>query len=84
MPEKNLKLQFLPYNSPFFYLAFDNELKANKANGGAKVQVTGRRSGYRSQATCQVTGQTTGHRSGHRSYHGSHKNNRTLDKTVLD
>ena len=30
--EKNLKLQFLPYNSPFFYFAFDNELKADKAN----------------------------------------------------
>ena len=30
--ETNLKLQFLPYNSPFFYPAFDNELKANKAN----------------------------------------------------
>ena len=30
--ETNLKLQFLPYSSPFFYLAFDNELKANKAN----------------------------------------------------
>ena len=30
--ETNLKLQFLPYNSPFFYFAFDNELKANKAN----------------------------------------------------
>ena len=37
-------------------------------NGGAKVQVTGHRSGYRSQAT----GQTTGHRSGHRSDHSSH------------
>ena len=32
----------------------------------------------------QATGQTTGHRSGHRSDHRSHKNNRTLDKTVLD
>ena len=30
--ETNLKLQFLPHNSPFFYLAFNNELKANKAN----------------------------------------------------
>ena len=29
---RDLELQFLPYNSPFFYLAFDNELKANKAN----------------------------------------------------
>ena len=65
MPEKNLKLQFLPYNSPFFYLAFDNELKANKANGGAKVQVTGRRSGYRSQVRPPATGQVTGHITGH-------------------
>ena len=30
--ETNLKLQFLPYHSPFFYLAFGNELKTNKAN----------------------------------------------------
>ena len=45
-----------------------------------RSQVTGHRSGYRSQATGQVTGQITGHRSDHRS----HKNNRTLDKTVLD
>ena len=29
--ETNLKLQFLPYSSRFFYLAFDNKLKANKA-----------------------------------------------------
>ena len=43
------------------------------ANGGAKVQVTGQRSGHRLQAT--------GHRSGHRSHT---KNNRTMDKTVLD
>ena len=38
--------------------------------GGAKVQVTGHRSGYRPQATGQVTGQVTGHRlqaTGHRS-----------------
>ena len=28
--ETNLKLQFLPYSSRFFYLAFDNKLKANK------------------------------------------------------
>ena len=41
-----------------------------------RLQATGHRSGYRSQ----VTGQVTGHRSGHRSQ----KNNRTLDKTVLD
>ena len=30
--DTNLKLQFLPYSSPFFYLAFDNKLKASKAN----------------------------------------------------
>ena len=30
--ETKSKLLFLPYNSPFFYLAFDNELKVNKAN----------------------------------------------------
>ena len=41
-----------------------------KKPGGAKVQVTGHRSGYRPQATGQVTGHT--------------KNNGTLDKTVLD
>ena len=51
--------------------------------------------GHRPQATGQVTGQTTGHRSGHRSDHRpqvrsqvrpqvTHKNNRTLDKNVLD
>ena len=45
--------------------------------GGAKVQVTGHRSGHRLQVTghrSQATGQVTGHP----------KNNRTLDKTVLD
>ena len=50
-------------------------------NGGAKVQVTGHRSGHRLQATGQVTGhrsQATGQVTGHT------KNNRTLDKTVLD
>ena len=52
--------------------------------GGAKVQVTGHRlqvTGYRSQATGQVTGhrsQATDQVTGHT------KNNRTLDKTVLD
>ena len=60
---------------------------------GAKVQVTGHRSGHRSRATGQVTGQVTGHRSqvtgqatGHRLQIRSQvtKNNRTLDKTVLD
>ena len=30
--ETNLKLQLLPYNSLCFYFAFNNELKANKAN----------------------------------------------------
>ena len=46
-----------------------------KVNGGAKVQVTGHRS------------QVTGHRSGYRPQVRSQvtqKNNRTLDKTVLD
>ena len=51
--------------------------------GGAKVQVTGHRSGYRSQATGQVTGQVTGHRAQVKPQ-VTHKNNRTLDKTVLD
>ena len=50
-------------------------------SGGAKVQVTGHRSGHRLQAT--------GHRSGYRpqvtdQVTGHTKNNRTLDKTVLD
>ena len=48
--------------------------------GGAKVQVTGHISGHRPQVRLQVRLQVTGHRSGHRSP----KNNRTLDKTVLD
>ena len=45
---------------------------------GAKVQVTGHKSGYRPQVT--------GHRSGYRPQIRSQvtKNNRTLDKTVLD
>ena len=45
------------------------------------MQVTGQVTGHRSQ----VTGQVTGHRSqvtGHSSH--TKKNNRTLDKTVLD
>ena len=50
---------------------FGSECIINVIPGGAKVQVTGhrsgQRSGYRSQATGQVTGQTTGHKSGHRS-----------------
>ena len=40
-------------------------------SGGAKVQVTGHRSGHRPQATGQRSGyrpQVTGHRSGHRSH----------------
>ena len=50
----------------------------NRKSAGLKcrAQVTG----YRPQTTGQVTGQVTGHRSGYRSQ----KNNRTLDKTVLD
>ena len=35
--------------------------------GGAKMQVTGHRSGHRSGYRSQATGQVTGHRSGHRS-----------------
>ena len=45
--------------------------------GGAKVQVTGHRPQVRSKVRLQATGhrpQATGHT----------KNNRTLDKTVLD
>ena len=45
----------------------------------------------RSQVRSQVRLQVTGHRPGHRSDHRpqvrsqvTHKNNRTLDKTVLD
>ena len=56
-----------------------------------RSQVTGQVTGYRPQATGQVTGHRSDHRSGHRSQatghrsgHRSHKNNRTLDKTVLD
>ena len=41
-----------------------------KSRSQVRSQVTGHRSGHRSQATGQVTGHT--------------KNNRTLDKTVLD
>ena len=45
------------------------------------MQVTG----YRPQATGQVTGQVTGHRSQATGQVTGHtKNNRTLDKTVLD
>ena len=62
------------------------------ACGGAKVQVTGHRSGHRLQATGHRSGyrpQVTGHRSGYRSQvtgqvTGHTKNNRTLDKTDLD
>ena len=51
----------------------------------ATGQVTGHRSGYRPQATGQVTGQVTGHRSQATGQVTGHpKNNRTLDKTVLD
>ena len=60
--------------------------------GGAKVQVTGHRSGHRLQVTGhrsgyrpQATGQVTGHRSQATGQVTGHpKNNRTLDKTVLD
>ena len=57
----------------------------NRKSAGLKcrAQVTGQVTGYRPQTTGQVTGhrsQVTGHSSGYRSP----KNNRTLDKTVLD
>ena len=61
--------------------------------GGAKVQVTGHRSGHRSGHRLRATGHRSGHRSqvtgqatGHRPQIRSQvtKNNRTLDKTVLD
>ena len=33
--ETNLKLQFLPYSSPFFYLAFDNKsVKGEQSDSG--------------------------------------------------
>ena len=64
----------------------------HKSVGGAKVQVTGHRSGHRLQVTGhrsgyrpQATGQVTGHRSQATGQVTGHpKNNRTLDKTVLD
>ena len=50
-----------------------------------RSQATGQVTGYRSQATGQVTGQVTGHRSQATGQVTGHpKNNRTLDKTVLD
>ena len=53
-----------------------------------RSQVTGQVTGYRPQATGQVTGhrsQATGHRSQATGQVTGHtKNNRTLDKTVLD
>ena len=55
------------------------------------MQVTGHRSDHRSGYRSQATGQVTGHRSDHRPQVRSqvrsqvtHKNNRALDKTVLD
>ena len=53
-------------------------------DGGAKVQVTGHRSGHRPRP--QVRSQVTGYRSGYRPQIRSKvtKNNRTLEKTVLD
>ena len=54
-------------------------------------QVTGQVTGHRPQARLQVTGHRPGHRSDHRPQGRSqgrsqvtHKNNRALDKTVLD
>ena len=59
-----------------------------KCSSQATGQVTGYRSqvtGHRPQATGQVTGQVTGHRSQATGQVTGHpKNNRTLDKTVLD
>ena len=52
-------------------------------SGGAKVQVTDHRSGHRLQATGQVTGHRPQVRLQVRSQ-VKHKNNKTLDKTVLD
>ena len=59
---------------------------------GAKVQVTGHRSCHRLQATSHRSGHRSGYRpqaTGHRSQAtgqvtGHTKNNRALDKTVLD
>ena len=45
-----------------------NKRMSRVEDGGAKVQVTGHRSDHRSQVGSQV----------------AHKNNRILDKTVLD
>ena len=73
--------------SNYFLGAVSSRFCATSKSGGAKVQVTGHRSGhrsgYRSQATGQVTGQVTGHRPQVKPQ-VTHKNNRTLDKTVLD
>ena len=44
-----------------------------------RSQVTGQVTGHRPQARSQVRPQATGQITGH-----THKNNRTLDKTVLD
>ena len=68
-------------------------MKSLLYNGGAKVQVTGHRSGHRSGHRLQATGHRSGYRpqvTGHRSVYRPQirsqvtKNNRTLDKTVLD
>ena len=76
------------YIAPTNYLSIQ---KPDSTNGGAKVQVTGHRSGHRPQVRLQITGFRPGHRSGHRSDHRpqvrsqvTHKNNRTLAKTVFD
>ena len=50
-----------------------------------RSQVTGQVTGYRPQVRSQATGQVTGHRSQATGQVTGHtKNNRTLDKTVLD
>ena len=58
-------------------------LKCRSQVTGHRLQATGHRSGHRSQVRLQVTGQVTGHRLQVRSQ-VTQKNNRTLDKTVLD
>ena len=71
---------------PIISLFFFKSLSA--AGLKCRSQVTGQVTGYRPQATGQVTGhrsQATGHRSQATGQVTGHtKNNRTLDKTVLD
>ena len=84
-----------PLTLRFFYVLarLIQDVAVELECGGAKVQVTGHRSGHRPQVRSQVRLQATGHRSqvtgqatGHRPQIRSQvtKNNRTLGKTVLD